>query len=124
MIDRKTSFSLLARHLHPVLRAAGFKGSGATLRRISGPLIHIFNVRGSRSAPVCYLNLGVHLAFLPPEGGLPLPQADALHPRDDLHHARIAHAQRALARTPAQASLLRADLQDLVACSTCAPAHP
>ncbi len=57
---------LLSRHLYPVLRADGFRGSGATLRRISGPLVHVFNVQGSSTGNRCYLNLGAHLSFLSP----------------------------------------------------------
>jgi Domain of unknown function (DUF4304) len=52
-----------------MLRAEGFRGSGSTLRRIDEPVIHVFNVQGSSSGNCCYLNLGAHLSFLPPEGG-------------------------------------------------------
>jgi|GEM_PF-301097 len=69
MVDRKTFLSLLSRQLYPVLRAEGFKGSGTTLRRLDGPVIHVFNVQGSSSGNQCYLNLGAHLSFLPGEGG-------------------------------------------------------
>ena len=197
MIDRKTFFSLLSQRFYPVLRAEGFKGSGTTLRRINGELIHIVHVWAERGAAACYIDLGVHLAFLPPEGGLPLAperldepdcafhgritspagpaygwsygrdrdeavsQVDAIiaawhgtghaffaqyatfpahfhallaqsppdalpHARAGLHLARIAlelgfveqalaYARAALAQTPPQATLLRTDLQDVVA---------
>ncbi|GAB7533244.1 hypothetical protein PS3A_56600 [Pseudomonas sp. 3A(2025)] len=69
-MNRSEFFKLLAQKLYPVLRAEGFKGSGQTLRRIDGPLIHVFNVQGSRGGEQCYLNLGAHLDFLPAEGGL------------------------------------------------------
>ncbi len=59
----------LAKQLYPLLRKDGFRGSGATLRRIEGPVIHVFNVQGSTSADRCYLNLGAHLAFLTTVGG-------------------------------------------------------
>jgi hypothetical protein len=68
MVDRKTFLSLLSKRLYPVLRAEGFKGSGTTLRRINGPVIHVFNVQGSSSGNTFYLNLGAHLSFLTPEG--------------------------------------------------------
>jgi hypothetical protein len=55
---------LLSRHLYPILRQEGFRGSGANLRRINGPLVHVFNVQGSSGSERCYLNLGAHLAFL------------------------------------------------------------
>lgn len=55
---------LLATHLYPVLRREGFKGSGATLRRVDAPLLHVFNVQGSAGGSRCYLNLGAQLDFL------------------------------------------------------------
>lgn len=55
---------LLSKHMYPVLRQEGFRGSGATLRRANGTLVHVFNVQGSRGGQRCYLNLGVQLAFL------------------------------------------------------------
>lgn len=55
---------LLSKHLYPLLRKEGFRGSGATLRRANGPLVHVFNVQGSSGGQRCYLNLGAHLAFL------------------------------------------------------------
>jgi hypothetical protein len=67
-MDRTSFLKRLAKQLYPVLRAEGFRGSGTTLRRIEGPIIHIFNVQGSSSGDCCYLNLGAHLSFLPPEG--------------------------------------------------------
>jgi hypothetical protein len=66
----RTEFlKLLKSKLYPVLRAEGFEGSGQTLRRIAEPVIHIFNVQGSSHGECCYLNMGAHLSFLPPEGG-------------------------------------------------------
>ena len=55
---------ILSDVLYPTLREEGFRGSGATLRRIREPLIHVFNVQGSSNAKGCYINLGVHLEFL------------------------------------------------------------
>ena len=55
---------ILSDVLYPTLREEGFRGSGATLRRIREPLIHVFNVQGSSNARGCYINLGVHLEFL------------------------------------------------------------
>lgn len=196
MPDRKAFLSLLGKHLYPFLRAEGFKGSGATLRRVNGKVVHVFNVQGSRGGHECYLNLGAHLTFLPPEGGLPVdivkfeepdcafrgrieppageafgwsygrdrdealeivefivsewrcvgcaffqkyenfPESflklvtrtppDTLHPRDCLHYARIAQelglpemtvqfARSGLLRAREQATLLRADLQQVIA---------
>jgi hypothetical protein len=64
----------LARHLYPVLRGEGFKGSGATLRRVAGPLVHVFNMQGNQGGARCYLNLGVQLDFLLPGAARPLEQ--------------------------------------------------
>ena len=63
-MDLPTFQKALATHLYPVLRREGFKGSGATLRRIDGPLVHVFNVQGSKGGSHGYLNLGVQLDFL------------------------------------------------------------
>jgi len=68
-MNRTTFLKLLGQKLFPVLRAQGFQGSGQTLRRIDGPVIHVFNVQGASGGKACYLNLGAHLAFLPTEGG-------------------------------------------------------
>lgn len=68
-MDRRLFASLLAKHLYPHLRAQGFRGSGTTLRRLDLPMVNVFNVQASSGATRCYLNLGVHLTFLPPEGG-------------------------------------------------------
>jgi len=55
----------LSKHFYPVLRKAGFRGSGSTLRRVNEPLIYVVNVQGSSGGNRCYLNLGAHLSFLP-----------------------------------------------------------
>ncbi|MGJ7499537.1 DUF4304 domain-containing protein [Variovorax sp. ZT5P49] len=68
-MNRTTFLKLLTQKLFPVLKAEGFEGLGQTLRRIDGPLIHVFNVQGASGGKACYLNLGAHLDFLPTEGG-------------------------------------------------------
>jgi hypothetical protein len=68
-MNRTTFLKLLTQKLFPVLKAEGFEGSGQTLRRIDGPVIHVFNVQGATGGKACYLNLGAHLDFLPTEGG-------------------------------------------------------
>ena len=74
-------FSCMARQSFPgYLQAAlwararqdGFVGSGTTLRRIALPIVHVLNLQSSSREHCCYLNLGAHLDFLPPEGGLPV----------------------------------------------------
>lgn len=47
------------KHLAPVLRADGFKGSGSTFRRVRDALIHVLNVQGSRGGGRFYVNLSV-----------------------------------------------------------------
>jgi len=71
-VNRNQFLKLLEKQLYPVLRDEGFTGKGQTLRRLRSPVIHVFNVQGSNRGHQCYLNLGTHLAFLPPEGGLPV----------------------------------------------------
>ena len=68
-MNRATFLRLLEKKLFPVLEAEGFQGAGQTLRRIDGPVIHVFNVQGASGGKACYLNLGAHLDFLPTEGG-------------------------------------------------------
>lgn len=46
-MNRTTFLKLLTQKLFPVLKTEGFEGSGQTLRRIDGPLIHVFNVQGA-----------------------------------------------------------------------------
>ncbi len=59
---------LLSTRFYPLLRAEGFRGSGTTLRRINLPVVQVFNVQGSAGTDRCYINLGVHLSFLPSAG--------------------------------------------------------
>jgi hypothetical protein len=68
-MERESFLKVLAAGLYPSLRAEAFRGSGTTLRRIQEPVIHVVNVQGSTSTDGLYVNLGVHLSFLPTEGG-------------------------------------------------------
>jgi Domain of unknown function (DUF4304) len=68
-MDRQLFSSLLSKRLYPHLRAQGYRGSGTTLRRIEEPVVQVFNVQASSGGDRCYFNLGVHLTFLPAEGG-------------------------------------------------------
>lgn len=61
------------KHLAPVLRADGFKGSGSTFRRLRDGLIHVLNVQGSRGGSRFYINLSVQ----------PLAIEDARHRTPD-----------------------------------------
>ena len=75
-ITRTTFLKLLTKQLFPVLKAEGFEGSGQTLRRIRGPVVHVFNVQAASGGKACYLNLGAHFDFLPGEGGSFVPTAE------------------------------------------------
>src|SRR5689334_18774413 len=68
-MNREYYLKSLAKTLYPTLRSEDFNGSGTTLRRLRGPLIHVFNVQGSSDSRRCYMNLGAHLDFLPSGGG-------------------------------------------------------
>lgn len=68
MGTRQDYMKILGAVLHPNLRAAGFRGSGETLRRQSGDVIHVFNIQDASGAERCYMNLGIHLSFLPEVG--------------------------------------------------------
>jgi Domain of unknown function (DUF4304) len=68
-MDRQLFSSLLSKRMYPHLRAQGYRGSGTTLRRIEEPVVQVFNVQASSGGDRCYFNLGVHLTFLPAEGG-------------------------------------------------------
>lgn len=56
----------LRRRLNPVLRSLGFRGSGGHFIRTRGVTINALNIQGSKSADGCFLNLGLHFDFLPP----------------------------------------------------------
>jgi Domain of unknown function (DUF4304) len=63
-MNRTAFLSLVARQFFPQLRAEGFVGSGATLRRINGPVLHVFNIQGSGGGEEFFINLGASLTFL------------------------------------------------------------
>jgi hypothetical protein len=68
-LRRESFLKLLAREFYPALRSEGFQGSGATLRRVRYPIVHVVNLQGSDSGKEFYVNLGAHPLFLPTEGG-------------------------------------------------------
>ncbi len=72
-VTRAAFLKLLTKRLFPVLKAEGFEGSGQTLRRIRGPVVHVFNIQAASGGKACYLNLGAHFDFLPGEGGSFVP---------------------------------------------------
>lgn len=59
-------YSVLRLDFFPRLRTMGFKGSGQNFRRVLGDVIHAINIQGNRSGASCIVNLGVHVAYLPP----------------------------------------------------------
>jgi hypothetical protein len=56
-------------HLSPVLKSDGFFGSGRTFRRISGDLIHVVQVQGSRYGGRFAVNLGIQPESIPDVAG-------------------------------------------------------
>ena len=68
-MNREAYLRAVGGRVYPTLRTAGFRGSGATLRRVREPVVHVFNVQGSTGADRCYVNLGVHLTVLAGPGG-------------------------------------------------------
>lgn len=65
MGQSKRFYQLLKRDFSPLLRAVGFKGSGATFRRIRNDVIHVVNIQGSGAGDRCCVNLSLHYTFLP-----------------------------------------------------------
>lgn len=55
----------LKERLFPQLRKLSFKGSGQNFRRINGNIINTINIQGDKYGKGCYVNLGLHLDFLP-----------------------------------------------------------
>jgi hypothetical protein len=56
-------------HLGPVLRDDGFVGPGRNFHRISGNLIHVVQVQGSRYGGKFAVNLGIQPAAIPDVAG-------------------------------------------------------
>lgn len=86
----------LSKELLQALRAEGFTGSGTTLRRITKPLIHVFNIQAGtgRFAGSFFLNLGVHLEHLQLPGGSLLSSAEKITAAECLFSMRIAPPHR------------------------------
>ena len=72
MDNRNTFLKVFHQIAGPVFKEDGFKGSGQTFRRILGPVVHVFNIQGSRYGGKCCVNLGIHLDFLPALDGTTL----------------------------------------------------
>lgn len=49
----------------PEIRKLGFKGSGKNFRRVRGETVNAINIQGSTTGTRFYVNLGLHLTFLP-----------------------------------------------------------
>ncbi len=66
MTSRQEHFhAVLKAEFDPILREAGFKGSGQNYRRVIGDIIHALNIQGNRWGGSCIVNLGIHVTFLP-----------------------------------------------------------
>ena len=82
-------YQLLKTEFAPLLRAEGFRGSGNTFRRMNGDRIDIVNVQGSQAGGKCCVNLAVHFAFLPSEGGSPVTDPKKLNEYDCTFRDRL-----------------------------------
>jgi hypothetical protein len=58
----------ILRRLVPPLRAAGFRGSGQTYRKVAGDFVFVVNFQGNRWGDLFYVNLGAQPVFIPAEG--------------------------------------------------------
>ena len=74
---RESFLRLVSQRVYPALRSAGFKGSGATLRRVNGPVLHVFNVQGGSAGQEFFINLGATLTNLEMHGVTPDSTATA-----------------------------------------------
>ncbi len=61
----KEFFQFSKEILSPRIRALGFKGSGANFRRTTDRYIHTIQVFQDKYGGECWIELGVHLVFLP-----------------------------------------------------------
>lgn len=55
----------ITKYLSPKLRELGFKGSGFNFRRVSGNYIHTIQIFGDKYGGQGWVEVGVHLEFLP-----------------------------------------------------------
>lgn len=56
---------LITKHLTPKLKGLGFKGGGFNFRRSVGNYIHTIQIHGSRYGGEGYIEIGIHLDFIP-----------------------------------------------------------
>jgi len=68
----------LKTHWNPILRAAGFKGSGTTFRRVSGAFAHVINIQSRSDGSRCCVNLGVQPQLQPIRGFSEAPDFDKI----------------------------------------------
>jgi hypothetical protein len=109
---------LLKRDFAPLLRAEGFKGTGATFRRVKDDVIHVVNIQGSHYGDECCVNLGLHFSFLPTAGDSPLTNPAKLKDyecefRDRVHEADESDHWWAYGSTEAEAQANAANLIDM-----------
>ena len=78
-------------HLSPVLKSDGFFGSGRTFRRISGDLIHVVQVQGSRYGGKFAVNLGIQPVAIPDVAGNS-PDAKKIKPEHCEFRRRLSEA--------------------------------
>ncbi|MFT5820051.1 MAG: hypothetical protein ACI8ZM_001285 [Crocinitomix sp.] len=62
----------ITKYLTPKLRVLGFSGSGFNFNKISGNYVHTIQLNGSKYGGEGYIEIGVHLDFLPDSVQLPI----------------------------------------------------
>ena len=86
---RKRFYALLRDRFAPELRKLGFKGSGSHFRRIRGDVINAINIQGNKYGGSCAVNLGLHLAFLPVNWKLEVPDLSTIKEIDCEFRTRL-----------------------------------
>src|SRR5688500_4500706 len=68
MIEKSQFMSLLHKHLWPVLKAQGFERRGYVYHRFRGVVTNALRLEASNVTKKIWVNLGIHLTFLPTLG--------------------------------------------------------
>ena len=102
MRDLERFSHLLRRDLVPLLYSQGFEACGSVFLRSRGERIDIVSLQGLRRERLCWLDLGVHFAFLPPSGRPPgaAPADATLRPHDCAFRERLQGTSQAAVAPP------------------------
>jgi len=69
ILDRDEFFQNVKELFAPRLREVGFTGSGQHFRRAGGDVLHGLTFHGNKYGGSCFVELGMHLTFLPDANG-------------------------------------------------------